>query len=267
MSVDGAVREITRVCLVQILGNTSAIAADLADHEHVHQARVGIRKLRTVLREFARWCPAVDPDWARDLGDVFATLGAARDREVVLAEWLTRLDKLGALRLAVPQPTDVDPADTLRGVDFTTLMLDLLDYAYGVPEPVDVSLVPAVRTTLRDLRKRSVKRADEFESLSIDEQHDVRKELKRLRYTAELTAPLFNGKKVARFVAALEPAQTALGELNDLIVATELFRDMAEVESEAWFAVGWLSSRLDRTVHRCSKPLHAAERAAPYWRK
>ena len=51
MSVDAAIREMTHVCLVQILGNSSAVAAGLGGHEHVHQARVGIRKLRTVLAE------------------------------------------------------------------------------------------------------------------------------------------------------------------------------------------------------------------------
>jgi inorganic triphosphatase YgiF len=267
MSVDAALREMTRACLLQILGNTSAIAAGLAGHEHVHQARVGIRKLRTVLREFGPLCPDVDPDWADDLADVFAVLGAARDREVVLADWLARLDKVGAPKLEVPAPVaEVDPVDVLRGVDFTTLALDLMEYAHGTPMDSDTNLVREVSSHLSKLRKGSVKRADRFERLDTEDQHRVRKELKRLRYVAELTATLFSAKKVARFVAAMEPAQDALGELNDLIVATELFRGMATVESEAWFAVGWLSSRLERTVHRCTKPLQRAERSHPYWK-
>ncbi|MFM2078956.1 MAG: hypothetical protein RJA49_2846 [Actinomycetota bacterium] len=267
MSVDAALREMTRACLLQILGNTSAIAAGLAGHEHVHQARVGIRKLRTVLREFGPLCPDVDPDWADDLADVFTVLGAARDREVVLAGWLARLDKVGAPKLDVPAPVmEVDPVDVLRGVDFTTLALDLMEYAHGTPTDTDTDLVREVSARLSQLRKGSVKKAGRFERLGTEEQHRVRKELKRLRYVAELTATLFSAKKVARFVAAMEPAQDALGELNDLIVATELFRGMTEVESEAWFAVGWLSSRLERTVHRCTKPLHRAERSDPYWK-
>ena len=52
MSVDAAIREMTRACLVQIIGNASAVAGGLGDDEHVHQARIGIRKLRTVLSVF-----------------------------------------------------------------------------------------------------------------------------------------------------------------------------------------------------------------------
>jgi len=268
MSMDAALREMVRACLVQVLGNTSAIAAGLSGHEHVHQARVGIRKLRTVLREFGPLCPAVNPAWATDLAQVFNVLGAARDREVVLGDWLARLEKLGAPTLHVPAPApDTDPADVLRGIDFTTLALDLLEYAHGTADDDGLDVRDEVVARLRHLRKASAQQYDHFVGLPVEAQHDVRKDLKRLRYVAELTATLFPSKKVNRFIATLEPAQNALGTLNDLIVATELFRSMAEVESEAWFAVGWLSSRLERTVQRCVKPLKAAAQHEPYWKK
>ena len=267
MSMDAALREMTRACLVQVLGNTSAVAAGLAGHEHVHQARVGIRKLRTVLREFGPLCPEVEPAWGEQLAAVFNVLGAARDREVVLGDWLARLEKVGAPKLHVPAPApEVDPAEVLRSIDFTTLALDLLAYAHGDPKADGLDVKHEVAKRLRQLRKASVEQHEAFEGLPVEAQHDVRKELKRMRYVAELTATLFPAKKVARFVATLEPAQNTLGELNDLIVATELFRGMAEVESEAWFAVGWLSSRHERTVRRCIKPLKNAELHAPYWK-
>ncbi len=267
MSIDGAVREMTRVCLAQILGNTSAVAAGLGGHEHVHQARVGIRKLRTVLAEFGSSCPSVDPTWRTDLAEIFAVLGEARDREVVLAGWLRALEREGSPKVALPQPTIDHTGDALRGIDFTVLMLDLLRYAHGEPDASDddVELVAVVSARLKDLRRTSAKRADEFKRLTIDEQHEVRKQLKRLRYVAELTASLYGRKKVARYISALEPAQDALGSLNDLSVATDLFQALAAVDPNAWFAVGWLRSRFDATVKSCVKPLRKAEQAKPYW--
>jgi inorganic triphosphatase YgiF len=267
MSVDAAVREMTRVCLVQITGNTSAVAAGLGGHEHVHQARVGIRKLRTVLAEFGDLCPAVDPTWRTDLAEIFAVLGEARDREVVLAGWLRALEREGSPKVALPQATVDHTGDALRGIDFTILMLDLLQYAHGEPEANDdgPALLHVVGDRLKSLRRTSAKRADEFKKLAIEEQHDVRKQLKRLRYVAELTASLYGRKKVARYIAALEPAQAALGSLNDLSVATELFEELAATDPNAWFAVGWLRSRLDTTVKTCVKPLREAAQAAPFW--
>ena len=91
MSVDAAVREMTRACLVSIMGNASAAAAGFGGHEHVHQTRIGIRKLRSVLKVFGGYSTAPDPQWGEQLALVFARLGASRDRDVVLHEWAATL--------------------------------------------------------------------------------------------------------------------------------------------------------------------------------
>ncbi|MEN9508584.1 MAG: hypothetical protein RLZZ621_1147, partial [Gemmatimonadota bacterium] len=129
----------------------------------------------------------------------------------------------------------------------------------------DPKLVDVVRRSLTTLRRRSVRHADGFRRRSVDEQHDIRRRLKRLRYVADLTAPLFSRKAVARYVAALEPAQNALGALNDLSVANAWLTGFTAIDPNAWFAVGWLRARLDTTVKACVKPLRKAERATPYW--
>lgn len=267
MSIDTAVREMTRVCLIQILGNTSAIAAGFGGHEHVHQARVGIRKLRTVLTEFGSWCPAFEPKWRTDLAGVFARLGEARDRDVVLAGWLRMLEQEGSPKITMPQPAGDGSVALVQGVDFTSLMRSLMAYAHGAPYTSvhDPILVGIVCQVMEKLRCRSVKRADGFRQLPVGEQHDVRRQLKRLRYVAELTASLFGRSKVARYVAALTPAQNALGALTDLAVATERFKELTAIDPNAWFAVGWLRARHASTVQACEKPLRHAERVGAYW--
>ena len=91
MPIDAAVREMVRAGLVQVMSNASAVAGGVGGVEHVHQTRIGIRKIRTVLREFAPYTPAVDPEWGDRLALTFARLGERRDREVVLAEWSAAL--------------------------------------------------------------------------------------------------------------------------------------------------------------------------------
>ncbi|MGH9123861.1 MAG: CHAD domain-containing protein, partial [Acidimicrobiales bacterium] len=76
------------------------------DPEHVHQARVGTRRLRSDLRTFWR---LLDPDWAgpvRDeLGWLAAALGEVRDADVLMGRFQTQIRGLA--------PTDAKPAAAL----------------------------------------------------------------------------------------------------------------------------------------------------------
>jgi inorganic triphosphatase YgiF len=266
MSVDGAIREMTRACLVGIMANASAAAAGLGGHEHVHQVRIGIRKLRTVLKVFGGYSTAIDQEWGEQLALVFSKLGASRDRDVVLQEWSTALHEAGAPRIVQPPASHDDPASILRGADFSLLLLDLLDHVHGPALPGDGDLTTTVAKELSRLRRKSLRHAKDFTALSVEQQHDVRKRVKQLRYIAELTASLFGEKKVRRYVQSITPAQEALGTLNDVGVAGELFRTMTSVDPQAWFAVGWLSSRRDEIVQTCVRPLRDAAGAKPYWK-
>jgi triphosphatase len=272
MSVDAATREMVRVCLVQVVGNAGAAASGVAagsGHEHVHQVRVGIRKLRTVLRELGP-ATGVDPLFGERLGEVFGRLGVVRDREVVLTRWADDLHAAGAPSVDLPAAGDVDAVELLRGREFTELMLDLLEYAHGAPASAAVDeghdLVAAVVARLDHLHHDVVMHGGRFADLTAAERHRLRRRLKRLRYLVELAAPLFKRKRVSEYLAALTPAQEALGTLNDVAVAQGVYRRLVGEQPHAWFALGWLASRSDDVAHRCAEslaPLTGAKRA---WR-
>ncbi|MBC7728519.1 MAG: CYTH and CHAD domain-containing protein [Microbacteriaceae bacterium] len=79
--------------LDQVLANASAMAdADLAevvtaDAEYLHQLRVGLRRLRSLLRVYGPLAPPADAALAPALATLFGQLGAARDQDA-MAEWL-----------------------------------------------------------------------------------------------------------------------------------------------------------------------------------
>jgi triphosphatase len=79
--------------LGQVLANASVMAdADLAeavaaDAEYLHQLRVGLRRLRSLLRVYGPLAPPADAGLLPALGTLFSQLGAARDRDA-MAEWL-----------------------------------------------------------------------------------------------------------------------------------------------------------------------------------
>lgn len=263
--LDESLRAMVRACLVQVMSNASAVAGGLGGVEHVHQTRIGIRKLRTVLREFADYSTAIDPGWGPRLAATFGRLGERRDREVVLAEWSAALAAQGAPSIDVPTVLGDDPADVLREPEFSLLLLDLLDYAYGTPIDHDLRTGDVVGHVLHRLHRGVRKHAKRFASTTPADRHAARKHVKRLRYTAELTASLYSRGKVQRFLDQIAPAQDALGVMNDITVAAEMYRSFTDRAEGAWFAVGWLRAQEDAAVAKCVKPLKVAAKATPYW--
>jgi triphosphatase len=265
MPIDAAIREMVRACLVQVMANASAVADGLGGAEHVHQARIGIRKLRTVLREFGPYTTAVESDWGDRLAATFARLGERRDSEVVLAEWAAALATHGAPAVDAPIALGDDPADVLREPSFSLLVLELLDYAYGTPIDSDALAGDVVVDVLHHLHRGVRRHAKRFATTTPAGRHATRKHVKRLRYVAELTSSLFKRKRVQKFLDRLTPAQDALGLLNDLSVATELYRGLTSRHQGAWFAVGWLTAHEREAVDDCLAPLKVAATAPPYW--
>jgi triphosphatase len=74
----------------------------------------------------------------------------------------------------------------------------------------------------------------------------VRKQLKRLRYTAEFFLPLFDGDDAGRFVKRLKRMLDTFGYLNDVAMA-EMLTDICRAEgsadtdrdSAAGYVLGW----------------------------
>ena len=88
---------------------------------------------------------------------------------------------------------------------------------------VDATSTPpenVIGAHLGKLHSRLKRDARRFGELAELERHAVRKRLKRLRYLAELVAPLYRGGRVERFLEQLGPAQDELGRYMDLIVAS-----------------------------------------------
>ena len=135
MSADAARYAVIANCLLQIVPNASEVASDAGaaaggdSTNHVHQLRVGLRRLRSALRFFDGWTSPIDPDWGESLALLFRQLGAARDRDALSASLVPLLRKAGApvfeLPPAPPAPT---PAEVLRAPPATLALLAVLAF-------------------------------------------------------------------------------------------------------------------------------------------
>ncbi|MDE2370301.1 MAG: inorganic triphosphatase, partial [Burkholderiales bacterium] len=113
-------------CLDQITRNAAALCdGDPALRvEHVHQLRVGIRRLRSALRCFDGWVDAVPDALVEGLRELFATLGRARDIDVLGSGVVAELLRAGAPPPRLP-PVDAgsDPVAALRADAAQRLLL------------------------------------------------------------------------------------------------------------------------------------------------
>lgn len=279
-------RAVAGNCLDQITVNASEVAAGSEDDDHVHQLRVGIRRLRTALREMADFDqppgPPIDPAWEPALRAAFAELGEVRDRKTVMAQLEPHLDAAGAPQSDAPPQagkpaTERTPAQTVASPGFQVTVLQLLGFCASLvvtddeavslesdaERPDAARLFSAHLSRLHRQIKRDGKR---FAKLDPTSQHRVRKRLKRLRYLAEFAAPLFDRKKVERYLAELRPAQDLLGVHNDEVVALQAYRKDASIDHRAAFATGWLSARQEDGSSQCQQALEHVGEAPKFWK-
>lgn len=264
------VRAVLRSTLDQVLANASEIAAGSTDEEHVHQLRVGLRRVRTALRELAPLDGQIDAGWNEPLALTFARLGEVRDQVTAARAVRPLLEQAHAPKLQWREAVAVDPVALVRDATFQGTLIDLLGYV--LRERDGDRATQAAPETIEHVRKRLITLHDRvctagkhFAALPIEEQHKARKRLKRLRYLAEFFAPLCNGKAVKRYLAHLEPAQDRLGEHIDVAVALDQFRKDAETDPQALFAVGFLEAHLGTTAQHAQTALKEVRNAQPFW--
>lgn len=104
-------------CMAQITRNAVGLNDGDAEQrvEHVHQLRVGIRRLRSALRSFQGWAPSPPADLVADLRSLFDTLGKSRDSAVLDGGVVTELTKAGAPPLTLPRAAPgPGPIDAVR---------------------------------------------------------------------------------------------------------------------------------------------------------
>lgn len=272
-NADGAtlLRTVLDNALAHALPNLGITAEGQGDAEHLHQARVGLRRLRTALREFARAGTGIDPAWEPVLAQAFRTLGEQRDHDAVAAAVKPLLDAAGAPKTNWATPAPVDTVAAARAPLLQLTLLRLLAVVHSSDDTLSAlshrEASTLVASRLQRLHRQAVQASRHFEALPLVEQHRARKRLKRLRYLSEFAQLLWPEEKVAAYVEALKPMQEALGRHADCATAAEHFRRDAETDPAAQFATGYLLAHLEVTAHDAGKALRPLRKLARFWRR
>ena len=265
-------RAMVASCLAQVLPNSAEIARGSQDPEHVHQLRVGLRRLRSVVDGMQPFASRLPADWEAAILPVFEALGQSRDKHVQSNTLAPRLREAGAQVADLGEPSEEEAKSLqqrVRGGAFQGMLLRLLCHAEA---PADEAAAGKPGSGLEHLLRRLdrlarqvTREAARFDELPFDAQHKVRKRLKRLRYLAEFAAPAFGRKQVRAWMARVSPAQDALGEHIDLALAADRFATRAEVDPGAGFAAGWLRAKAQASTRAARKRLERLQGARRFW--
>jgi CHAD domain-containing protein len=256
--------------LVEVVRQQTARIRHDAPPEPVHQTRVALRRLRSVFRVFraATDC-AVLRALDGQLRDVLTVLGPARDWDVFLGGIVRQVEAAfpdekriaGLRRAAEAQRRDAYGAvlAMLGGAPWRLLLIDAMEmlltrpWREGAEAPRLAMLdapVAAFGRSVMDRRWQRLRRAgDDFEELSAEALHELRLDGKRLRYAAEVFAPVFGAKAGRRFLRRVAALQEGLGLANDAAVARGLAAKLAKPGDggRAWavgVVEGWSEARV-----------------------
>jgi triphosphatase len=216
---------IAYACLHQFRLNQS-ILLRAKNPEALHQARVGLRRLRSALSIFRDMLADDRFDHIQsELHWIASELDMARDIDVLLAG---RHDERVQEKLQVAKAQAyADATGALTSPRLRILMLDLVEWitiGKWLTAPVDRMIIErpldAFAADVLDRCRRGVKRRGRHWARLDDKgRHRLRIKVKKLRYSADFFGLLFPGKKATRrhkaFLAALKILQGFLGDLND----------------------------------------------------
>ncbi len=278
--------------LADVILYWAPLAAAREGIEPVHQMRVALRRLRAGLSVFRR---AVDgPDVAAvaaEARDLARLLGPARDWDVFCAETGAAVvdafaeDRAVTKLLAAAERKRRDAYAALAGfldsAAFRRFGIRLALLAGG--EAWQAALTPEQQAmlaadtaafagqVLQRRLKRLLKAGEDIATLDTPALHALRLDGKRLRYAAEMFAPLFDRKDTRRFVKRLTALQERLGTLNDGAVATGLMAELAGARpgAERAFAAGVVRGFVAARGGAARQEIAAAwdrfRRVEPFW--
>jgi len=208
----------------------------------VHQARVGLRRLRSA---FSLCKPLLEDDGRAELLKLelrwlAAELGEVRNLDVLIP----RMSEGVRGQLDVARERALEHVRvSLASARTRLLMIDLAEWlAIGDwrVDPADPAiaarLAPDFAADILDRHRRKIrKRGKRLAKLDDEHRHEVRIEGKKLRYAAEFFGSLYPGKAARRrhkdFLSAIEDLQDVLGELNDFVTGPEVLAHLGIEET------------------------------------
>lgn len=249
--IDTVFKTLAFECMAQLQGNEHGVLHS-RDIEYLHQARIALRRLRSVFNVFSDVIPekhfADQLEWLRNTGHL---LGRARDWDVFVTGFLPiaceGLDDEAMLaevaRTAAHQRVlarrRVRAALTNPGyaAQILSLTQKLQEQNWDADRSIEQRMLatqPAnafASSVLERAHRKVFRQAKRMDRTSAADIHKLRIRIKRLRYCSELLSPLFKRKAARKFLKRMAGMQDMLGAHNDAVNAASLIDQLRQANN------------------------------------
>lgn len=243
MSREAAYAWILRCCIDHWTGNELA-AVEARMPEGVHQMRVALRRLRAALSVFKGLMPVPREIWVKEQVRWLArALGHAREWDVFLGDTLAPVEAhfanepgLAMLRKRACTHRDEGYRGLAKAVAserYTDLLIELYGWIAlldaAPPEaPAGNDIATFAVEKGQRLTARALRQGRHLMAAPVEQRHELRLQLKKLRYAGEFFRSLIPSKHFNTTLGLVGQLQGILGEGNDLAVARELLTKIGE---------------------------------------
>jgi len=288
-----ALKKLVWSCLQHFQNNLhGAMHSD--DSEYLHQMRVALRRLRVVLRmaEKVRGDRQL-AELKKSVSALCVALGEIREWDVFIAQIVQPMCKRmvgnNGLRvlLAASERQRAACYAALRGVAQTRERQRLLlrfaiwmngNYWISGWQQAEVQKAQDFSTQrLRQLAERFARSERQLNTFDAARLHALRIIAKKLRYSVEFFAALYDKRKTRSFLSALSKVQDVLGQINDIAVAHWLLDGLAAdtvltaQQNEAFLESitlcrGWIAHDLSRQFIVLRKTIQSFKNQDEFWK-
>ncbi|WP_165899852.1 CHAD domain-containing protein [Borborobacter arsenicus] len=255
------------------LRESQPAARDSNDPEGIHQYRIGLRRLRSVLGMMRPIVPSWQLESLRGEAKwLMSALNEARAWDVFATETMppamrdhpsvegfdALLEAAESHRKAARDKARAAISSPRTAHFHIALGLWVEQGAWrdeATPESHGMLAGPArdfAAEILGRLHRKTLKRGRHFKRLTPQERHRLRLAFKKFRYTADFFLPLYGKRRKARLLAkTLAKAQDEFGHFNDLAVSEDLVRQIiggaipVEAQRAAGALLGWRLRQLE----------------------
>lgn len=275
-TVDEALATILQACFHHVLANLPL--AERGEHpEGVHQLRVALRRLRSIVTTFKKEVPASALIMlGTDAKRLSGALGPPRNWDVFATTTIGEIADAGldgidfaALRAALA-PFRAHSYETARlslgSVECTRFLLSLgrLIARRSWRNDVDTAALAVLTEPARDfagralarLHRKALKQGRHLHRATPAARHSLRITLKKLRYATDFFLPLYPDADAGKLLRRLKQMQDILGADNDVTTTQSLLQDieLASTDLDAHRAIGAIKGwqardRIEATAH------------------
>lgn len=286
-SLEDAYAQILSHCLTHLLGNERAII-QRQDIEALHQARVALRRLRSAFTVFGGVIGGDATDeLAQEAKWIGNSVGRARDHDVFVMDILTPAFKANKPDEAMFHLQAVTEIARKKAWEQTCIALTSTRYAQfqlrlghylaaqdwrplAAYDVLAAGSAQVFADAALDKRLSSVMRLGrDIADLDTSDRHELRKRLKKLRYTLGFFASLYPRSAVKSYLDDLGRLQDVFGSLNDVAMATTILERLVandpELAGPAAQILAWHEEKATADWKAALKLWQRFSRHDPFW--